>query len=70
MNALALAEVTIALNKATGAVTKVGVNMNQIARVLNSGGAHVTTKEYLAALRDVRVVLAAILKIVGREPRP
>ena len=70
VNALALAEATVALNKATGAINKVGSNMNQIARVLNSGGAHVTTKEYLAALREVRVVLAAILKIVGRESHP
>ena len=70
VNALALAEATVALNKATGAINKVGSNMNQIARVLNSGGAHVTTKEYLAALREVRVVLATILKIVGRESHP
>jgi len=68
VNALALAEATVALNRATGAINKVGSNMNQIARVLNSGGAHVTTKEYLAALRDVRVALAGILEIVGRHP--
>jgi Bacterial mobilisation protein (MobC) len=68
VNALALAEATVALNKATGAINKVGGNINQIARVLNSGGAHVTTKEYLAALRDVRVALAGILEIVGRHP--
>jgi hypothetical protein len=67
VNARALAEATVALNKATGAINKVGSNMNQIARVLNSGGAHVTTKEYLAALRDVRVALAGILEIVGRH---
>jgi hypothetical protein len=70
VNALALAEATLALNKATGAINKVGSNMNQIARVLNWGGAHVTTKEYLAALRELRVVLAAILRIVGRESHP
>jgi len=62
VNAQALAQATAALNK-------VGSNMNQIARVLNAGGAHVTTEEYLAALREVRVVLATILEIVGRAPR-
>ena len=74
VNALALAEATSALNRATGAINKVGSNMNQIARVLNWGGAHVTgreylaaLREYLAALREMRMVLAAILKIVGRE---
>jgi mobilization protein NikA len=63
VNALALAQATAALNK-------VGSNLNQIARVLNAGGANVTTKEYLAALREVRAVLAAILNIVGRESHP
>jgi hypothetical protein len=63
VNALALAQATAALNK-------VGSNLNQIARVLNSGGANLTTKEYLSALREVRAVLASILKIAGREPRP
>jgi hypothetical protein len=60
LNALALAQATAALNK-------VGSNLNQVARVLNAGGANLTTKEYLAALRDVRAVLASILKIAGRE---
>jgi hypothetical protein len=63
LNALALAQATAALNK-------VGSNLNQVARVLNAGGANLTTKEYLAALRDVRAVLAAILKIVGRDSGP
>ena len=63
VNAVALAHATAALNK-------VGSNLNQIARVLNAGGSQVTTKESLAALRDVRAVLACILNIVGREPRP
>jgi len=62
VNALALAHATAALNK-------VGGNLNQIARVLNAGGAHITTKESLAALREVRAVLACILNIVGREPQ-
>ncbi len=62
VNALALAQATAALNK-------VGSNLNQIARVLNAGGAHITTKEYLAALRELRAVLASILEIAGRESR-
>ncbi len=57
----------VALGQAVAALHKVGGNLNQIARVLNSGGSHVTTKEYLSALRDVRAVLASILRIVGRE---
>ena len=63
VNAVALAHATAALNK-------VGSNLNQIARVLNAGGANVTTKEYLAALREVRAVLASMLRIVGRESHP
>ena len=59
-----------ALAHATAALNKVGSNLNQIARVLNAGGANITTKESLAALREVRAVLACILNIVGREPRP
>ena len=62
VNAQALAQATAALNKAGGL-------LNQIARVLNSGGNHVTTREYLAALRELRMVLASILVIAGREPR-
>lgn len=62
LNALALARATAALNR-------VGSNLNQVARVLNAGGANLTTKEYLAALRDVRAVLASILKIAGRDSR-
>ena len=60
VNAQALAQATAALNK-------VGSNLNQIARILNSGGSSVTTREYLAALREVRAVLACMLKLAGRE---
>ena len=63
VNAQALAHATAALNKA-------GSNLNQIARVLNSGGNTVTTREYLAALRELRIAMAAILKSAGRVTRP
>jgi hypothetical protein len=59
-----------ALAQATAALHKVGSNLNQIARVLNAGGNHVTTKECLSALHEVRVVLACILEITGRGARP
>ena len=58
-----------ALAEATAALSKVASNINQIANVLNSGGNTVTTREYLAALREVRVVLASMLAAAGREPR-
>jgi hypothetical protein len=56
-----------ALAEATAALNKVGSNLNQMARVLNSGGANLTTKECFAAMRDVRAVLGSILSLVGRE---
>jgi hypothetical protein len=62
VNAQALAQATAALNK-------VGSNLNQIARVLNAGGAHMTTKECRAAISDVRAALSCILAIVGRTTR-
>ena len=63
VNAQALAQATAALNK-------VGSNLNQISRVLNAGGAHVTTQECHAALNEVRAVVAAILHAVVGEIRP
>jgi hypothetical protein len=60
VNAQALAQATAALNK-------VGSNLNQIARVLNSGGANVTTGECSSAINDVRAALSCILQIVGRD---
>ena len=62
INAQALAQATAALNK-------VGSNLNQIARVLNAGGATITTRECLTVLNDVRLAVASILDIVGREAR-
>jgi hypothetical protein len=43
--------------------------MNQIARVLNAGGATLAAHEYAAVLGDVRAALDQILKIVGRKDR-
>jgi hypothetical protein len=62
VNAQALAQATAALNK-------VGSNLNQIARVLNAGGVHVTAKDCSVAIGDVRAALSCILHIVGREAR-
>jgi hypothetical protein len=62
INAEALAYATAALNKA-------GSLLNQIARQLNSGGAHITAGEYLAVLGQVRAALDNILEIVGRKTR-
>jgi hypothetical protein len=58
-----------ALARATAALSRVGNNINQIARVLNAGGTHVTTHECSLALAEVRAALTAILQIVGR-PTP
>jgi hypothetical protein len=60
VNAEALAFATAALNKA-------GSNLNQVARALNSAGATITAKEYLAVLVDVRAAVTRILEIVGRK---
>ena len=57
----------LALAKATAALNRVGNNLNQAVRLLNAGGASLTTKEYLSAVREVRAALAGILQIVGRE---
>ena len=63
VNAEALARATAALNKA-------GSNLNQIAHVLNAGGASLTTQECFAALAETRAAAAAIREIVGRRNRP
>jgi hypothetical protein len=59
-----------ALGRATAALNKVGSNVNQIAHVLNSGGASVAMQECFAALAEVRAAAAAIREIVGRKSRP
>lgn len=58
-----------ALARATAALNKVGSNLNQIAHVLNAGGAGVTTQECFAALAETRAAAAAIREIVGRRDR-
>jgi len=63
VNAEALARATAALNKA-------GSNLNQIAHVLNAGGAGLTTRECFAALAETRMAAAAIREIVGHKDKP
>jgi hypothetical protein len=58
-----------ALGRATAALNKVGSNLNQIAHVLNAGGASLTTQECFAAMAEVRAALARILEILGRRDR-
>jgi hypothetical protein len=58
-----------ALAKATAALNKVGSNLNQIARVLNSGGSGVTTQACFGVLDDVRLAVAQILDIVASAGR-
>jgi hypothetical protein len=58
-----------ALAQATAALNKVGSNLNQIARVLNAGGAEITAQDCRAAFSDVRAAVAWILDIVGHQTR-
>jgi len=55
-----------ALALATAALNKVGSNLNQMARILNSGGITVMSGECFAVLADVRSAVVSILDIVGR----
>jgi hypothetical protein len=59
----------VALAKATAALNKVGSNLNQIAHVLNAGGALGMAGEYSSTLAIVRAAAAAIREAVGRKPR-
>jgi len=59
-----------ALGRATAALNKAGSLLNQIARVLNAGGASLTTQECFAALAEARAAAAAIREIVGHKDRP
>jgi hypothetical protein len=59
-----------ALGRATAALNKVGSNLNQIAHILNAGGATATAHECFAALAETRAAAAAIREIVGRKDRP
>jgi hypothetical protein len=58
------------LARATAALNKAGSNLNQIARVLNAGGAIATAHECFAALAETRAAAPAIREIVGRKNRP
>ena len=58
-----------ALARATGAVNKVGSNLNQIARVLNAARA-VAATEILAAAAEAQAAMASIREAVGRTARP
>ena len=57
-----------ALAHATAALNKVGSNLNQIARILNSGQA-VGSREVVEALTDTRAAVVQILDISGRRDR-
>lgn len=58
-----------ALGVATVALNRVGSNVNQIAKVLNTAGATVTAGECVAVLNEIRAAVACILDIVGHEVR-
>lgn len=57
------------LAHAVAQLNRVGSNLNQIARILNSAQA-VGTKETLTTLADTRAAVSRILEIVGRRDRP
>jgi hypothetical protein len=60
----------VELAKATAALNKVGSLLNQMAHVLNAGGATVTAHECFAALAETRAAAAAIRESLGRKDRP
>jgi len=57
------------IGAAAVALNKIGVLFNQIAHVLNAGGALSMGQKYLDALEDVRLTLRAIREAVGRKDR-
>ena len=57
------------LARAVAALNKVGSNLNQMAHVLNAGGAIQTAQECFAALAEARAAAAAIRQLVGRRSR-
>ena len=57
------------LAHAVAELNRVGSNLNQIARTLNSAQA-VGGKEALETLADTRLAVGRILEIVGRRDRP
>lgn len=58
-----------ALARATAALNKVGSNLNQIAHVLNAGGAIGMAHDCRSTLDTIREAAAAIREIVGRKDR-
>jgi hypothetical protein len=57
------------IGHATIALNKIGVLFNQIAHVLNAGGATSMGQKYLDALADVRRTLCAMREATGRKDR-
>jgi hypothetical protein len=58
-----------ALARATSALNKAGSNLNQIARILNAGGAISLAHASFATLTETRAAVVEILDIVGRRKR-
>ena len=58
-----------AIARATAALNKLGSNLNQIAHVLNAGGALGMAQQYLSLLAETRLTLRAIREAVGRKDR-
>jgi hypothetical protein len=59
-----------ALGRAMASLNKIGSNLNQIAHVLNAGGAIGMAREYEKALAIVREAAAAIRDMLHRKDRP
>ena len=60
----------VLIAKATAAINKAGSNLNQVAHVLNAGGATGLAREHLSTLAVLRAAAAAIRQSVGRKNRP
>jgi Mobilization protein NikA len=58
-----------ALARATAALNKVGSNLNQIARILNTSGSIGIAHASFAALTETRAAVTEILQLVGRRDR-
>ena len=58
----------VLLSKLTAELGRSGSNLNQIARGMNSGEA-VVIDHIQAALKEHRQILAAIIDVLGRNPR-
>jgi hypothetical protein len=57
------------LAHAVAALNRVGSNLNQIARILNSSGAIGIATQSFAALAETQAAVCRILEIVGRKER-